>query len=747
MAATRSLVWATALACILPHGAGAQGLVVAHHCPWYNLQGQPHRQRRDFPLKMGFGDTKDDHAQQVACARQAGLDGFVVDCINAPRGQRWTFRALRSLQDAAAATGPGFYVAPCLDRNAAHGADGLVDFMAEALESKDSPAWLKLDGKHVFWTYDAASLPVTEWPKVIQRLEAQGHRVALVCDIGGWARKFPLEKLPTEDLVRWGQVGPVYPFQGDIEALFERIRATLADRGCPGAKLSIGTLRPGYFAVRNGHWFPDLFTRRVREQFAKVRRHDVINVTTWNDYAEDTHFEPSRNKLSCRLDLLHALAAQYKGRAWPAEGQAGQWYLSAPWEARWQDTIETEILGLLPPRFPRCEVDLELLVSGQPAARKQTVLESGAVRAHTFAFQLASQAPERFVQLRVRVRPDAGEPLAWSSAPIVLWPGRYHPSPTRCNIATSPAATLPTGPTVTVESRDAVPHQVIARWPDAPAGARVHVNQNGRMRRICDRTPGPWTYDPDVTYNPRGPRWERFYPVPSGQRWGFFQATGITPDGRVGWGRPVWVEPGGDLAVCGLWAFDEIKGRTTFDAGVYGHHGNFRCEVEGILADSGRRGRCLRLNGKDQYVELLGNISPPGKFTLSAWVRPEGQGRGMIYADVSAPIIFHLEANRTLRLTRRSEERWVSAIGKTPLELDQWTHVAATYDLHQLKVYANGKQDGAAACTGERKSQRIAIGCNPYDMTSFFSGCIDEVRLEARCWPPDRIDQECRGAR
>ena len=735
------LILCSASACLtMAFASGAERLSFAHHCPWFTVQNQEHVGRRDFPLGMGFGDAKDDYARQIAWARQAGIDGLMVDCLNDKPGKRWTFRALRGLQKAAEQTAPGFYVFPCLDRNGLYGAEALADFISEALETQASPAWFRLDGKPVFWTYAAYSLPVTEWPKVLAKVRSGGRDLAVVCEIGGWARNAKPPKgsdhanwLPEDDLVRWGRIGPVYPFEGDMEPLMSRARALLHERGCPGASPAIGTLRPGYFAVHNGQWTPDFFTRRLREQFPRVKSLDIINITTWNDYAEDTHFEPSRNKLSCRLDLLRALIAQRKGHAWPVQPQDALWYLSAAWECYWEDEIEAEVLGLVPADTPACRVRAELVVNGRPVQERQASLASGAIRAQQFSFKLSSLPPERFVRVRVTVARAGQAPVTWHSAAILLWPQRYHPSPTRCNIATSPTATLPTGPAASPLVENGIVTRVTAEWPGAPSGVRVHINQNCRLRRICEPAPAPWDYDPSKLYNPRGPLWERFHPVPEVQRWGFFQATGITPDGRVGWGEPVWTEPKGDLAVCGVWSFDEPSGRLVKDAGIYGHDGRLQGDPAQIRCDDGYRGRCIRLDGKGQSVDLPGNISPPGPFTLSMWIRPEGEAGGMLYGDVAAAIIFHLDAGRALRLTRREETRWVSARGRTPIPEGRWTHVKARYDLETLRVYVNGAEDGSARCRGERGSQRIAIGRNPYASGSaYFRGCIDEVRLEAR---------------
>lgn len=471
--------------------SGAKRLVFAHYCPWVSVENQEHGSRRDFPLAMGFTERADGYRLQIEWARQAGIDGFMVDCLNDVPGKRFSIRTFRRIQEVAEETAPDFLVFPCLDRIGSLGADGLLDFMLDALQSTDSPAWFRLDGKPVFWTYDAGSFPVGEWPGVLQRLRAAGHDVVVVCDLGAWLRRNRVnqvaeaEVLPLEaDIIRWGQIGPVYPFDGELEPTMKRIRSVLRAHECTGSTPTIGTLRPGYFAVKNGHWLPDLFTRRLREQFPHVSGLDMLNITTWNDYGEDTHFEPSRNKLYCRLDVLRALTAQYKGHAWPSSASQARWYLSAPWLCDPGDSVEAEILGLVPGAWPDTKATIAMVADGAVLAERDGVLSGGRIRAYQVAFELAPASAPRSVRLRATVEVEGQDCVTWHSAPIVAWPYSYHPSPTRCNIATSPSRTLTDGPALDLTLAAGVVQRVTATWPPGPPGCRVHINQNGRLRRV-----------------------------------------------------------------------------------------------------------------------------------------------------------------------------------------------------------------------------------------------------------------------
>ena len=64
------------------------------------------------------------------------------------------------------------------------------------------------------------------------------------------------------------------------------------------------------------------------------------------------------------------------------------------------------------------------------------------------------------------------------------------------------------------------------------------------------------------------------------------------------------------------------------------------------------------------------------------------------------------------------------------LQLNTWTHIAATYDGSSLKIYVNGTLTGSVANAGGLPSGTDAwyLG-RAADGSSFFPGTMDEVRI------------------
>jgi hypothetical protein len=83
------------------------------------------------------------------------------------------------------------------------------------------------------------------------------------------------------------------------------------------------------------------------------------------------------------------------------------------------------------------------------------------------------------------------------------------------------------------------------------------------------------------------------------------------------------------------------------------------------------------------------------------------------------------------------------ADGRGADPLDQWTHVAVTYDMKALRLYVDGTEASHRAMTGRilRTTDPLWIGGNrPYG--EYFQGVIDEVRIYDRALGPSEVRAE-----
>ena len=200
--------------------------------------------------------------------------------------------------------------------------------------------------------------------------------------------------------------------------------------------------------------------------------------------------------------------------------------------------------------------------------------------------------------------------------------------------------------------------------------------------------------------------------------------------------------------IAGLWLFNEGSGKAAEDSSGNGYDGELKKNP--TWAD-GKYNKGLEFNGGN-YVELrdsalglpFGGVEP---FSITAWVKNRGGGTiigkfnggviGAYILVVSGTVTFHREV-----------APWGLAGTKT-LPVDEFAHVAATYDGSNMKIYIDGALDAKQA-RGAQNTDTVTpvligarfTGGNP---SEFFKGVLDEVALFNVALSQDDIKLAMRG--
>jgi Concanavalin A-like lectin/glucanases superfamily/Calcineurin-like phosphoesterase len=126
---------------------------------------------------------------------------------------------------------------------------------------------------------------------------------------------------------------------------------------------------------------------------------------------------------------------------------------------------------------------------------------------------------------------------------------------------------------------------------------------------------------------------------------------------------------------------------------------------------------------------------PDGPFTLEAWVRPdELTPNAAIVSKTQTSDYGFLSENGIPSFLAYLGDRYASATAKTPLIINQWSHLAGVYDGTKLSLYVNGTLVDQVNATGfrQRNDLPLWIGADPNaagEPTRSWKGWIDEVRL------------------
>lgn len=752
----------------------------AHLCPWNALNNLSHN-RRDFPLGLGMETQPGmaprteapylrDYIYECLSAAGAGLDAFALDIIVGQPLENWAFALdgyLQAAETVAAETGRPFYIAPCLDSPKSRSVTELAAYIVELMGTRAaSPAWPTFDGRPVLWTYAGSAMTAEEWAAVLDSVARSDLLPVIIMDANAlFARvEAPLDPtdpwsgLPVAELDRIAQLPiALYPFRTDFNLLtMGRCLTYLRQRhpGSVAARLSIGTIWPGYWSLGNGWYVDPQGTGLIRQTSELARDSRWLTVTTWNDFYETTHFQPSIGFGTGRLDLLHAQISQWRGHdPWPAEPRV---YLWQPNEVQAGEPMRAQVLCLTPRDTGTVEARVSLCGPDGvvPEPTDWLPITGAEIRAADFDLGQATVPAGQCQYLLLEVRLP-GQPEARAlSEPICVWPEGYHPLATRRGTLWRLGEQARGPQAVDIALTDQLPQRLEVTWPpdQVPPGSRLHVRQNNNLIHFPGETPGPVVYDMEATYGEGRAPWEVYPPVPIWQRWGFFDSVIVLPDGSLRWSEPRWVPPaeGADLECAGWWPMDDGTGRQVRDLSPYGHTATFFGDP--VWVTPGRVGAaCLQFDGQDDALELPGGRFPPGPFTFRAWVKPAPDAKDYcLFAEINGCLVLSHDRSEGLSARRQHAVGWAVASrppvrGREPALLapNTWSRVTVTYDTGALRLYLNGELLDATPCAGYLPSNVTALACNPFGARGeFFAGCLDDVSIEARALSDEEVARD-----
>jgi hypothetical protein len=191
------------------------------------------------------------------------------------------------------------------------------------------------------------------------------------------------------------------------------------------------------------------------------------------------------------------------------------------------------------------------------------------------------------------------------------------------------------------------------------------------------------------------------------------------------------------------YGFEEGTGGTAGDSSPNGLNGTI---ANAAWVAGGKFGEALSFNGTNSWVTVLDNpaLHLTTGMTLEAWVKPTlvDGWEAVLIKEAAGDLTYGLYSDNFGNDVNGPKRPGVYVkqgggtyytLGTAQVALNTWTHLAATYDGSNLRLYVNGTLASTKARTGSLNTSTnpLRIGGDSV-WSEWFNGLIDEVRVYDR---------------
>ena len=170
-----------------------------------------------------------------------------------------------------------------------------------------------------------------------------------------------------------------------------------------------------------------------------------------------------------------------------------------------------------------------------------------------------------------------------------------------------------------------------------------------------------------------------------------------------------------------------------------------RLNGKGVCLEAGRGGKVLRCGDGGASAPAPAPFFHPGGVTVALWCKPSEANqndRWMLNTVSRGTTGYRLGFGSGHPVWQIPRESWSHGLrGPEALPVDEWSHVAATFDNRVMRLYVDGKEVASQERRGFiAPGNSITVGSFSATMDrAHFRGCLDSVRVYRRVLPPEEI--------
>jgi hypothetical protein len=288
-------------------------LILAFYYPWYSTSDWQPPKMKDLPLSGAYSSNEDETiSRHIRLAKSAGIDGFIVSWWGPNSQSDNNFRRILAWAEKLDLKVTIYH------ENSEYFKRTRLSYLRDIKYVLDtyskSPAFLKLDGTPVIFTYTVSVLPLEDYRSVKSELQQQGY---IFVNIGDTLDPQYLDVFDGLHTYVVPDSSANLTSTYDSASLATKSYSVIA--GGQTRKIWAATICPGW-DLRSIPWGgPTLFGPREDAAYynstfkaAMASEPDWLLITSFNEWWENTEIEPSKTYGYKYVDVTTAYASEMK---------------------------------------------------------------------------------------------------------------------------------------------------------------------------------------------------------------------------------------------------------------------------------------------------------------------------------------------------------------------------------------------------------------------------------------------------